>query len=105
MGPFIRNALTWVSTVIAVFLVYYFIPSKRISRKRAWIMAWLIGPILQVLRILLGIYARYAVSFHKIYGVLAVIPLSILWVQLSWAVLLSGALFLRVAPRKINARR
>lgn len=105
MGPFIRNALTWVSTILAVFLVYYFIPSKKIGRRRAWIMACLIGPILQILRILLGVYARYAVSFHKIYGVLAVIPLSILWVQLSWAVLLGGALFLKVVPRSGNAKQ
>lgn len=105
MGPFIRNALAWVSTILAVFLVYYFIPSKKIGRRRAWIMACLIGPILQILRILLGVYARYAVSFHKIYGVLAVIPLSILWVQLSWAVLLGGALFLKVVPRSSDAKQ
>jgi len=87
--------LAWLSTILSVFFVYYFIPSQRLKTKKCFQVALVVGPFLELLRMALGVYARYAVSVHKMYGVFAVIPLFILWIQLSWAVLLAGAFWLK----------
>lgn len=83
------------SNSLSVFFVYYFIPSKRPPVRKCIQVALMVGPLLEVLRIALGFYSRYAVSVHKMYGVFAVVPLFILWIQLSWALLLAGALGLK----------
>lgn len=87
--------LLWLSTSLSVFFVYYFIPSRRLPVKKCLKVAIGVGPVLELLRMGLGLYSHYAVSMHKMYGVFAVIPLFILWIQLSWAVLLGGALGLK----------
>lgn len=100
VGPVLGLPISWVTTVTSVFFVYYFIPSRRVGAKLAFSVAVVIGPILEILRTMLGFYAKYAVSGQKIYGLFSVIPLFILWVQLSWAVLLSGAAWLRIKFEK-----
>jgi len=82
-------------TSLSVFFVYYFIPSRNFPINKCLKVALVVGPVLEILRLGLGFYSRYAVSVHKMYGVFAVIPLFILWIQLSWAVLLGGALGLK----------
>jgi len=92
--------LSWVTTITSVFFVYYFIPTRRVGAKLALVTASVVAPVLEILRLLLGLYARHAVAGQKIYGIFAVIPLFILWIQLSWAVLLSGAAWLKVKMEK-----
>ena len=84
--------LLWFCTSLSVFFVYYFIPSRKFHIKKCLKVSLIVGPVLELLRMGLGFYSQYAVSVHKMYGVFAVIPLFILWIQLSWAVLLGGAL-------------
>lgn len=98
LGRFIGMPIAWTSVVVSVFFVYYFIPRQKISMKRALKVALWVAPILEGLRATLGLYAHYAVSMHRIYGFLSVIPLFMLWIQLSWAVLLGGASWLRPHP-------
>jgi len=100
LGAFIALPIAWMSIIVAVFFIYYFIPSKKIPAKRALMVALVIGPLLEILRASLGIYAHYAVSMHKIYGILSVVPLFMLWIQLSWALLLAGAIWLR--PKRVS---
>lgn len=99
-GSALSLPLSWTTTMVSVFFVYYFIPSRRVGIRRAFRLALVIGPVLEILRQLLGWYAESAFSGQQIYGVFAVIPILILWIQLSWAVLLSGAIWLRVRPIK-----
>jgi membrane protein len=96
LGSVLLVPLSWATTVTSVFFVYYFIPSQRVGLGAALRLALLVGPILELLRILVGVYARSAFAGLKIYGVFAAIPVFILWIQLSWAVLLLGAVLLRV---------
>lgn len=103
LGPLIGRPLAWSTTTVSVFFVYYFIPAVRIRGTNALKVALIVGPLLEFLRNGLGLYARHAVSIHKIYGVFAILPLFFLWIQLSWIVLLTGALWLR--PQKVNGRR
>ena len=100
LGSVLALPLSWATTVTSVFFVYYFIPSQRVGVKAALHVALLTGPTLELLRILVGVYARSAFAGQKIYGVFAVIPVFILWVQLSWAVLLSGAVWLKSKTNK-----
>lgn len=100
LGPFLHRPVSWGVTIVSVFFVYYFIPSRRVGIKSALYLAVVVGPVLELLRLMLGFYARSALSAKRIYGVFAVIPLLIVWIQLSWAVLLLGAVWLKAKVKK-----
>jgi membrane protein len=102
-GPLFALPIAWLTTIISVFFVYYFTPTVNVKMKTAFRVALVVGPCLEFLREALGVYSHYAVSVHKIYGIFAVVPLFILWIQLSWAILLGGAFWLlpdSVRPKK-----
>lgn len=96
VGPYFALPLAWISSIVAFSIVYYFVPRVKVPWRQALKGALIVAPVSELVRFLFGVYNSYAVSVHKIYGVLAVIPLFILWVQISWTLLLSGALFIRV---------
>lgn len=95
VGPVFALPFAWLATIIAVFFVYLLIPRNHVPWKEAARAALIVGPASEGIRFLFGIYNHHAVSTYKIYGVLAVIPLFILWVQIAWMLLLSGALLVR----------
>lgn len=98
-GPYFAMPLAWVSTIVSVFLVYLFVPKKHVPGREALKAALVVGPVMELVRYGFGLYNTFAVSTHKIYGVLAVIPLFVMWVQISWTVLLCGALLIRLPHR------
>lgn len=101
-GSYLAIPLAWAGSIVSAFLVYYFIPRERIRWKQALKAAAIVGPVSELVRYCFGVYNRYAISVHKIYGVFAVIPMFVLWVEVAWIVLLCGALFIRLSKAKSN---
>ena len=61
--------------------------------------ALLVTPAFQAGRYAMGVYSLKAIATSKLYGALAVIPLFMLWAQVAWIIILTGALFLKVRTR------
>lgn len=99
VGAFLAMPLAWAGSIVSAFVVYYFIPKEPVRWKQALKAACIVGPASELLRWGFGLYSQYAISVHKIYGVFAVLPLFVLWVQMAWTILLCGALFIRFVPR------
>lgn len=103
VGPKVLGVLVALLVDVAVFfLMYYSVPKFRPPWKQALKAACIVGPILEIMRWVFAFYNSYSVSVHRIYGVLAIIPLFILWVQISWVILLIGALFIEVPNESIE---
>lgn len=94
IGPLISHPITWSVDIIALFLIYYFIPRSHVPWKQALKVALIVGPVIEITRHLLGHFSFYMVALHKIYGIFVVIPLLILWVQIAWMIILGGVLFI-----------
>lgn len=99
VGPLLAYPVAWASTIVALFFIYYFVPRTPVQWTEALWVAAVVGPVLEGVRALMGHYNAYAVSVHKIYGILAVIPMLILWVQATWSIVLAGGLLIRF-PRQ-----
>ena len=95
VGPYFALPLAWITAAIAFFLVYLLVPRRPVPWPQALKAALIVTPVSELMRYGFGMYNHYAVSTHKIYGVLAVIPMFVLWVQLGWMIILLGALFVR----------
>jgi len=98
VGSYFALLIPLAVNVMVFTLIYHLIPRNPVPWREAAKAAVVVAPISDLTRYIFGLYNNYAVSVHKIYGVLAVIPMFILWVQLAWLVILCGALLIRFKP-------
>ena len=84
---FIPYTLIW----LLLTLVYYIMPNKRVNFKHALISGIIAGTIFQLTQ---WGYITFQVGmsrYNAIYGSFAALPLFLIWLQLSWLVILVGA--------------
>lgn len=94
LSPFVQFALRfspYVLTWILFTCVYIFIPNTHVKIKNAFISGIVTGTAFQLFQFFY-IHGQIWVSkYNAIYGSFAAIPLLLLWVQLSWLIVLFGA--------------
>ncbi len=95
LGGLLALPFTWVGTIVSLALVYHIVPRVFVPWREAVRAALIVGPLSEMVRHVFRFYSHYSVATQKIYGVLAVIPLFILWIQIGWILVLSGALLIR----------
>lgn len=79
--------ITW----IAFTAMYLVVPNTRVRFSAAFMAAAVTGSAWNVWKFAYAWYARNNVTQHDIYGSLAVIPLFVLWLYVSWLLVLFGA--------------
>lgn len=79
--------LTWTGFTLA----YLIMPNTRVALRHAVVGGVVAGTIWEVAKRLYAIYASQAISYSTIYGSLSVVPLSVIWIYVSWLVALIGA--------------
>lgn len=83
LSPFI---LVW----IAFSLSFWLIPNTKVSIKYAMITGAICAVAFQILQMLFFSGQLYVSKYNAIYGSFAFLPLLLIWLQLSWLILLSG---------------
>lgn len=98
LGSFLSNSLHFIAEFVPYCLfwflftfIYLFMPNKRVSIPSAFLGGIVGGTIYLIIQF--GyIYFQFAFNrFGAIYGSFAAVPLFLIWVQVSWFVLLLGA--------------
>ena len=91
----VRNAflavLPFLFVVLAFVLLYMAVPNKRIKFKDAFIGGVTAGLLFEVTKRGFTWYISNFHSYEVIYGALSSIPIFLIWVYLSWLVVLIGA--------------
>ncbi len=88
---FLLSLLPYASMWILLTMLYLVMPNTRISLKSAILGGVAGGTIYQIVQ---WIYIKFQIgvaSYSAIYGSFAAIPLFLVWVQMSWMILLLGA--------------
>ncbi len=128
VGPFMLAASIWASTFVAraklgigvdisivqnifatVFptllsfigftLLYYIVPNRRVYLRDAMIGAAIAAVLFEAMKNGFAFYITQFPSYTVIYGTFATIPLFLLWIYLSWLVILFGAIIASIAPQ------
>ncbi|MEL6185285.1 MAG: YihY family inner membrane protein [Myxococcota bacterium] len=93
-APFLRFVFDLgpiVAYVLLFFVLYAFLPNTRVR----WIPALAGGLVAGVLWViaqrLFTVYAARAISYSAIYGSFGAVPITILWIYVSWTLVLLGA--------------
>ncbi|WP_394261876.1 YhjD/YihY/BrkB family envelope integrity protein [Moraxella boevrei] len=71
-------------------LMYWFIPRCQVRFKFALIAGVITGTIFELLKQTFGFVVDNFTSYEKVYGAFAVLPVFLLWVYLSWNIILLG---------------
>ncbi|SEJ10132.1 YihY family inner membrane protein [Frateuria terrea] len=91
LGQRLLGVLPFVVTFVTLWLMYAAVPNCRVRRSDAAIGALLGAVMFEVARWGFTLFISNAQSYQQIYGVLATIPIFLLWIYLSWVIAILGA--------------
>ncbi|MGE8497593.1 MAG: virulence factor BrkB family protein [Pseudomonas sp.] len=78
-------------SVAAFTLLYATVPNARVPFKHALLGALFTAVLFEVAKASFGLYVRLFPSYQLIYGAFATFPLFLLWIYLSWLIVMLGA--------------
>lgn len=93
-GAALLKILAFVPYILVWFLfifIYMFMPTVAVRFKHAFWAGIIAGTVFQIVQ---WFYIRFQIgvsSYNAVYGSLAALPLLLIWIQLSWSIVLWGA--------------
>ncbi len=94
VGPllsFLINLTPFFLVWVLFTLLYTFIPNTHVKLKSGLIAGILAGSLYQVFQLLYIEFQGMLTSYNAVYGSFAALPFFLIWMQLSWLVVLLGA--------------
>ncbi|MEM7193588.1 MAG: YihY family inner membrane protein [Pseudomonadota bacterium] len=88
---FLLRYLPVLLELVAFMLFYLAIPNREIEVRHAFIAGLLATVLFELAKLGFGYYILNFNSYQLIYGALSTVPIFLVWVYLSWLVLLVGA--------------
>ncbi len=70
--------------------MYWFVPRCQVRFKHALVAGIVVGIIFELLKLTFGVIVDNFTSYKAVYGAFAIFPLFLLWVYISWNVILLG---------------
>lgn len=90
MARVTARTLPFLISLVAIFFLYFFLPNTRVSPGSALWGAFVAGVIWSLAKFGFGQYVTKFVPQFAVYGVLGIIPLTVMWIYLSWLIVLFG---------------
>ncbi|MGJ8662370.1 MAG: YihY family inner membrane protein [Marinicella sp.] len=84
------KALPILSSTIGFFLIYLIVPNRKVKWKNALFGALFSAICFELAKKGFALYVTSIPSYQKVYGTLATIPLFLIWMFLSWNIILLG---------------
>lgn len=89
--PRLLAFMPFITTTIAFSLMYILVPNCYVNRRYAIIGGLVAALLFEVAKYAFGFYVRAVPTYEIIYGAIAVIPIFLVWIFLSWSIVLLGA--------------
>lgn len=82
--------LSYATTTIGFILLYWFIPKTKVPLKNATIAGIIIAILFECIKRFFGLAVTNFTSYEAVYGAFAILPIFLVWVYLSWNLILLG---------------
>ena len=82
--PFLMTSITFI-------LLYILVPNCYASSKHAVIAGVICATLFELAKYAFGVYIKEMSDLENIYGALAIVPLFLIWIYISWVIILFGA--------------
>lgn len=89
-GAFILWLISFSLTVIGFFILNWTIPNRTVPIKAALIAGLFSATVFELLKNLFGFVMTNFTSYEIVYGAFAAVPIFLLWIFLSWNIVLLG---------------
>lgn len=76
---------------LSLFIMYYLVPSERVKPLVALVGALCAAVLIEINKLGFGLYVSSVDTYQVLYGTLSAIPLFLIWVYLTWSIVLFGA--------------
>ena len=84
--------LSYLVSTVAFFLLYFILPNTKVKAKAAIWGAAVAALVWSFAKWGFGQYVTEFIPYSKVYGVMGLIPLSVLWIYITWYIVLFGLL-------------
>lgn len=91
LNSLMLTLLPLISTTVAFLLVYVLVPNKVVKVRHAIWGALVAAVLFELAKNGFGLYLQYFPTYERVYGAVATIPILIVWIYLSWNIILIGA--------------
>jgi membrane protein len=99
LHTFLLKTVPILLNVAAFGLLYFLIPNRRVALKDALIGGAAAAIAFELMKRLFALYIQLVPTYALIYGAFATLPIFLLWIHMSWVVILFGAVVVAVLPR------
>lgn len=103
-GPLLLFA-PYLLTFIAFTVLYITLPNCKVRFKHAMAGGFVATILFEFAKFGFGLYVVHFSTYELLYGTLATIPIFLIWVYLSWLIILFGAVVAHVADGKGQLKR
>ncbi len=104
-GSYLISLLPIVLSALGFATLYIVVPAQRVRWSHALIGALVAAVLFDLLKQGFGFYLRQSTSYEAIYGAISAIPIFLVWMYLSWSVVLYGAVVTASLPEWRAAER
>jgi membrane protein len=81
---------SYIIATVAFFLLYFVLPNTKVQKRAAIWGAAVAALVWSVAKWGFGQYVTEFIPYSKVYGVLGLIPLGVLWIYITWLIVLFG---------------
>jgi membrane protein len=85
------SSVPFLTTSVAFTLIYVLIPNCYVSRRNALIGGVIAAILFELAKYGFGIYVKSVPTYEAIYGAIAIIPTFLVWMYMSWVIVILGA--------------
>lgn len=89
-GALILWLISFILTIVGFFILYWTIPNRTVPIFSAVIAACFSATVFEILKRLFGWIMSNFTSYEIVYGAFAAVPIFLLWIYLSWNIILLG---------------
>ena len=93
VNSFVLVATPFLASTIGITLLYLIVPNRRVRFRHALIGGIVAAVLFELAKRGFAVYITKMPTYQAIYGALATIPIFLIWIFLSWLVILLGAEF------------
>ena len=87
IGPVV---LSYIIATVAFFLLYFVLPNTKVQAGAAIWGAVVAALVWSIAKWAFGQYVTEFIPYSKLYGILGIIPLGVLWIFITWLIVLFG---------------
>lgn len=89
--PFLARSLTFGIGILLLTMIYKVVPVRHVPWRAALVGGLLAAIAFDVAKSGFAFYIKHVPTYQIVYGAIAALPLFLIWVYLSWMILLIGA--------------